>query len=63
MLIIILEYTCNTVVRVHSKYTFINLIHPTIFLRIQKIHLCIFMGLQLNWSRLQLMGHKFIYFR
>jgi hypothetical protein len=24
MLIIILEYTCNTVVHIHSKYTFIN---------------------------------------
>ncbi len=24
MLIIILEYTCNMVVRIHSKYTFIN---------------------------------------
>jgi hypothetical protein len=25
MLLIILEYTCNMVVHVHSKYTFINL--------------------------------------
>jgi hypothetical protein len=24
MLIIILKYTCNMVVRIHSKYTFIN---------------------------------------
>jgi hypothetical protein len=28
MLIIILEYTCNMVVHIHSKYTFINLNTP-----------------------------------
>jgi hypothetical protein len=56
MLIILLEYTCNIVVHIHSKYTFINL--NTIFHRIQKIYLCIFIGLQLNWSHLQLMGNK-----
>jgi hypothetical protein len=28
MLIIILEYTCNMVVHIHSKYTFINVNTP-----------------------------------
>jgi len=28
MLIILLEYTCNMVVRISSKYTFINLNTP-----------------------------------
>jgi hypothetical protein len=28
MLIILLEYTCNMVVHIHSKYTFINLSTP-----------------------------------
>jgi hypothetical protein len=28
MLIIIIEYTCNMVVHIHSKYTFINLNTP-----------------------------------
>jgi hypothetical protein len=28
MLIIILEYTCNIIVHIHSKYTFVN---PNIF--------------------------------
>jgi hypothetical protein len=60
MLIIIFEYTCNMVVHIHSKYTFINLKTPrTIFFRIHKIQLCIFTGLQLNWSCLLIMGHIF----
>ncbi len=57
MLIIIFEYTCNMVIDIHSKI----LIHPTIFLRIHKIYLCIFTGLQLNWSHLLLMGHKYFF--
>jgi hypothetical protein len=28
MLIILLEYTCNMVVEIHSKYTFININIP-----------------------------------
>jgi len=32
-----------------------------IILEIHKIHLCIFIGLQLNWSHLQLMGHKLLF--
>jgi hypothetical protein len=28
MLIILLEYTCNMVVQIHSKYTFININIP-----------------------------------
>jgi hypothetical protein len=28
MLIILLEYTCNMVVEIHSKYTFININRP-----------------------------------
>jgi hypothetical protein len=32
------------------------IIYPIIFLRIHKIHLCI-----LNWSHLQLMGHKLFF--
>jgi hypothetical protein len=45
MIIIIFEYTCNMVVHIHSKYTFINFNTPNnIFLRIHKIHLCIFIG-------------------
>jgi hypothetical protein len=54
MLIILFEYTCNMV---HLQI----LIHPTIFFRIHKIHLCIFIGLQFNWSYLQLMGHKLFF--
>jgi hypothetical protein len=38
MIIIIFEYTSNMVVHIHSKYTFINLLHPIIFFRIHKIH-------------------------
>jgi hypothetical protein len=45
MLIIIFEYTSNMVVCIHSKYTFINPIHPIIFFRIHKIHLYILIGL------------------
>jgi hypothetical protein len=42
MLIIILEYTCNIVVHIHSKYTFINPNTPNyIFLNLQNIHLYI----------------------
>jgi len=28
MLIIILEYTCNMIIHIHSKYTFVNLDIP-----------------------------------
>jgi hypothetical protein len=42
MLIIILEYTCNMVVHVHSKYTFVNLIYQIIVLIIHKIQLCVY---------------------
>jgi len=35
MLIIILEYICNMIVHIHSKYTFISPNTP-------KMHLCIF---------------------
>jgi hypothetical protein len=59
MLIRILEYTCNMVVHIHSKYTFT--IHPSLFLKIYKIHLCIFIRLHVNWSHLQLMGHKLFF--
>jgi hypothetical protein len=31
VIIIIFEYTYNMVVRIHSKYTFINILHPIIF--------------------------------
>ena len=34
MLIIIFEYTCDMVVYIHSKYTFINPNTPIIFFRI-----------------------------
>jgi hypothetical protein len=34
MLIIIFEYTCNIIVRIHSKYTFVN---PNIFNYIFKV--------------------------
>jgi len=45
MVIILFGYTCNMVVHIYSKYKFINLKHPTIFLIIHKIHLCILIGL------------------
>jgi len=61
VLIIILEYTSNMVVHMSSKYTFIILILPIMLSRIQKIHLCIVVRLQLNWSHLQLMGHKLFF--
>jgi hypothetical protein len=61
MIIIIFEYKSNMVVRIHSKYTFINILHPIIFFRIHKIHLYILIGLQLNWSHLQLMGHTLFF--
>jgi len=54
MLRIIIEYTCNMVVHIHSKYIII-------FFIIHKIQLCIFIKLQLNWSCLQLMGHKLFF--
>jgi hypothetical protein len=46
MLIIILEYTCNMVVHIHSKYTFINPNTPYyIPYNSHKIHLCTFIRL------------------
>jgi len=62
MLIILLEYTCNMFVHIHSKYTFINLNTPIILFIIHKILLCILIGLQLNWSHLELMGHELFFF-
>jgi hypothetical protein len=61
MIIIIFEYTSNMVVHIHSKYTFMNILHPIIFFRIHKRHLYIFIGLQLNWSHLQLMEHTLFF--
>jgi hypothetical protein len=69
MLIIILEYTCNMVIHIHSNYTFINsnilvyviFVNATIPLRTHKIQLCILIRLKLNWSHLQLMGHKLFF--
>jgi len=53
MLIIIFEYTCNMVVHVHSKYKFINFNTPNyVPYVIHEIHLCVLIGLQLNWSHL-----------
>jgi hypothetical protein len=58
MIIIIFEYTSNMVVHIHPKYTFIN---PNttnyIFFNSQNTHLYL-IGLHINWSHLQLMGHK-----
>jgi len=45
LLIILFEYTCNMIVHIHSKYTFINFNTHNVFLRIHKIHLCILIGL------------------
>jgi hypothetical protein len=62
MLIIIFEYTCNMVIHMHSKYTFVSYNIPNyIPQNTQKIYLCILVRLQLNWSHLQLMGHKLLF--
>jgi hypothetical protein len=45
MLIILLEYTCNMVIHIHSIYTFINLNHLIIFIRVHNIYLCILIRL------------------